>query len=92
MKLKEALDSGLTVSHIVKGTIAQFQCYRDGELWYRIMVDTIDLGDETNKGIEFCFPVPINDTGTGIFDNRMKAITLMRWVRKHLETQKQWKQ
>lgn len=33
----------------------------------------------------FEFPIPIADTGTGIFPAQVKAITLMRWIRKHLE-------
>lgn len=48
-----------------------FEYFRDNELWY-----TTECG--------FKFPVPINDTGTGIFKNKDKAIFFMRWMNKHL--------
>ncbi|MBX3150732.1 hypothetical protein KF728_11345 [Candidatus Obscuribacterales bacterium] len=60
---------------LVKGTNAEFVCYRDGDLWYRV----------TGTSINFEFPIPISDTGTGIFPASLKAITLMRWIRKHLD-------
>ena len=62
-----------TLKNLVKNTTAEFVCYRDGDLWYRI------------EASNFEFPVPISDTGTGIFTAQVKAITLMRWIRKHLE-------
>jgi hypothetical protein len=71
----------MKILDLVKGTTAKFVCYRDGDLWYRIL-----LAD----GVEFEFPVPVSDTGTGIFPADIKAITLMRWVRKQLERQKEW--
>lgn len=91
-----------TVGELVKGTTAEFVCYRDGELWYTIRhydVDTLEqdrpcgvcflcgkaLSYPHDDCKEFQFPVPISDTGTGIFPNKLKTITLMRWVRKHLE-------
>ena len=45
-----------------------FQFYRDGELWY-----------QTECG--FSFPVPVSDTGKGIFKNSDKAVYFMRWIR-----------
>ena len=36
----------------------------------------------------FKFPVPIDDTGTGMFAARMKPLTMMRWIRKQLEAHK----
>lgn len=89
-----------TVSDLVKGTTAEFVCYRDGELWYRIVY--ADSGDgvclacggalvpDHNCPGSFEFPVPISDTGSGIFSASMKGITLMRWVRRYLEAQKTW--
>ncbi len=67
---------------LVKNTTAEFVCYRDGDLWYRI-VCLEKLPDE--EALNFEFPVPVRDTGTGIFPAQVKAITLMRWIRKHLE-------
>lgn len=73
----------MTLKNLVKDTTAEFVCYRDGELWYRI----IGQVSNANSGEEFTFefPVPIADTGTGIFPAQVKAISLMRWVRKHFE-------
>ncbi len=72
----------VTLKNLVKNTTAEFICYRDGDLWYRI-VETADGTSE--KFSRFEFPVPISDTGTGIFSAEVKAITLMRWIRKHLD-------
>lgn len=74
-----------TITELVKGTIATFVCFRDGDLWYKIGLpgECRDCG--APEADIFSFPIPISDTGTGIFECRMKAITLMRWVRKHYE-------
>lgn len=53
------------------GGFVHFVCYGKGELWYR-----------TDSGLEF--PVPIDDTGDGIFLNKDKAMLFMRYIRKHL--------
>lgn len=50
----------------------RFRYYRDRELWYA-----------TTCGFEF--PVPIDDTGTGVFKAEDRAIFFMRWIRRHLE-------
>ncbi len=50
----------------------RFRYYRDRELWYA-----------TECGFEF--PVPIDDTGTGVFMAQDRAILFMRWIRKHRE-------
>jgi len=50
---------------------ATFEYYSDGALWYKL-----------ENG--FVFPVPISDTGTGMFLNKDKAILFMRWIRKHI--------
>jgi len=68
----------MTLKEIVKDKKARFKFYSDGELWYT-----------TENGFEF--PIPISDTGTGIFRSEENAITLMRWIRKHLEVQAEWK-
>ena len=67
----------MTLKEIVKDKTVRFKLYRDGELWY-----------ETEDGFEF--PVPISDTGTGIFYAEAKAIQYMRWIRKHLEERAEW--
>ena len=57
----------------------RFRYYRDGELWY-----------STECGFEF--PVPVADTGTGIFMAEDRAILFMRWIRRHLATVAEWRQ
>lgn len=55
------------------GRTVHFIHYRQSELWYT-----------TDNGFEF--PVPIADTGDGIFLSKDKAILFMRYIRKHLNT------
>jgi hypothetical protein len=74
----------ITLTNLLKNTIAEFVCYRDGDLWYRISTPN-SCEPASSKECIFEFPVPISDTGTGIFDAKVKSITLMRWVRKHFE-------
>jgi len=57
---------------IVNNQRVKFLHYQDKELWY-----------VTECGFEF--PVPISDTGSGIFLSEDKAIVFMRWIRKHIE-------
>ena len=65
------------LKELVKGKKVRFKFYRDGELWY-----------ETEDAFEF--PVPIADTGTGIFKAEDGAIQYMRWIRKHLDVRAGW--
>lgn len=51
---------------------AKFTHYKSNELWY-----------QTETG--FKFPVPIEDTGDGIFNLEEKALLLMRYIRKHIK-------
>lgn len=67
----------VTLKEMVKGKTVRFRFYRDFELWY-----------QTEDGFEF--PVPINDTGTGIFRAEDKAILFMRWIRKQLAVREEW--
>jgi hypothetical protein len=70
----------MTLTEMVKGNkVVRFLYYRDKELWY-----------VTEDG--FQFPVPISDTGTGTFKAEDKAILYMRWIRKHLEDVKSWRE
>jgi len=57
---------------VENGQKVRFQYYRDRELWYA-----------TECGFEF--PIPIDDTGTGMFKVEDRAILFMRWIRKHQE-------
>lgn len=56
---------------------AKFVKYEDGKLWYQII-----WGD--NPAL-FDFPIPVDDAGGGSFGTSEKALTLMRWIRKHIE-------
>ena len=67
----------MTLKELVKGKKVHFKFDRDSELWY-----------ETDDGFEF--PVPIADTGSGIFKAEDNAIAFMRWIRKHLAERAEW--
>lgn len=58
---------------LVKNKTARFAFFRDRALHY-----------ETEDG--FLFPVPVDDAGSATFNAEEKAILLMRYIRKHLET------
>lgn len=75
----------ISLKSLVKNTSAEFVCYRDGDLWYRISTEKEKEKEKETGSSMFEFPIPIADTGTGIFPAQVKAITLMRWIRKHLE-------
>jgi hypothetical protein len=74
----------MTLKNLVKDTMAEFVCYRDGDLWYKITGQHVSNAG-SDKESAFEFPVPVSDTGTGVFPAQIKAITMMRWVRKHFE-------
>lgn len=76
--------NNMTLKSLVKDTKAEFICYRDGDLWYRIKGQHVS-NVASNQEFTFEFPVPISDAGTGVFPAQVKAITLMRWIRKHFE-------
>lgn len=57
---------------VANGKRVTFMRYQDGVLWYRC-----------DDGFEF--PVPVEDTGTGIFLPEDKALVFMRWIRKHVQ-------
>lgn len=67
----------MTLKDLVKDKKVRFRFYRDGELWYA-----------TDDGFEF--PVPVADTGTGIFHAEDGAIQYMRWIRKQLAERAEW--
>ena len=72
----------MSLKTLIKNNFANFVCYRDGDLWYRIEVTD---AREATEPFVFDFPIPVVDTGTGVFNSHVKAVTLMRWVRKHFE-------
>ncbi len=61
----------------------QFLRYEGGKLWYHSSY-TYQIGDKTHHAL-FEFPVPVDDAGEGSFGIVERPITLMRWMRKHIE-------
>jgi hypothetical protein len=63
----------MSIKDMVKdGKKATFAYYKQNELWYI-----------TEDGFEF--PVPVDDTGDGVFHAVERAMLLMRYIRKHLQ-------
>lgn len=70
----------MKVSEIIKNsTITTFSFYRQGFLYYRIVVS----GENTDQ--PYVFPIEIEDLGTATVSLREKPITLMRYIRKAVE-------
>ena len=61
--------------------MAEFEYYIDGNLWYSVTYYEQDMSHGYFK-----FPVPISDIGNATFNRTERAILLMRYIRKHLET------
>jgi hypothetical protein len=83
-----------TIAQIMKET-CEFVRYTDHTLWYAIYyfvpaASVIpDLKHTTGYAVlseVFEFPIPLDEDAMGIELQRdMKAINLMRWIRKHIE-------
>lgn len=65
----------MEIKDIIKGNTVEFSFYRAGNIFYNVVVG----------GITYTFPVPVDDLGQGTVTRNMKAITLMRYIRKALE-------
>ncbi len=65
----------LKILDIVKGNMAHFSFYRAGNMFYTVSV----------HGVKWMFPVSLEDIGGASLFAEMKAITLMRYIRKALE-------
>lgn len=61
--------------------MAEFEYYFDGNLWYSVTYYDTDMSHQYFK-----FPVPISDIGNATFNRTERAMLLMRYIRKHLET------
>ena len=81
------------IKELVQGNCVWFNHYKKGELWYDVlkgeMYSPVSSGGESSNIMEFrevmfSFPVPIEDTGDGIFGRQDKAIIYMRYIRKHM--------
>lgn len=54
-----------------------FLRYQGGNLWYRV--------ESISSAFTLEFPVPVSDTGEGIFLPEDRAMPFMRWIRKQVE-------
>jgi hypothetical protein len=71
----------MNVKEIVMDNTVKFSYYRDGMLWY-------DVVDHNTTDVRWTFPVNIldtNDIGMATFPAELKAITLMRYIRKAID-------
>jgi hypothetical protein len=72
---------------------ARFVKYQDGKLWYQLTYcyeenKTSEFGNVYRTQLPAIFDFPIDVRGEdagGEFGSSEKAITLMRWIRKHIE-------
>lgn len=74
-------DREMDIKNIVKNNRARFSFYRNGKLMYEII-------DHVTGRARWLVPVDItddHDIGGATFVNEMKAITLMRYIRKALD-------
>jgi hypothetical protein len=71
-----------TVKQVVRNNQARFLKYENGNLWYYVLYSE---DDDYNKPRQFDFPIPVADAGDGAFLSSDKAITYMRWIRKHID-------
>lgn len=65
----------MNIKEIVKDNIAEFSFYRQNYIYYKIKIE--------NNWYEF--PIEIEDLGTATLESPMRAITLMRYIRKAIE-------
>lgn len=61
----------MKIIDIVKNKTAKFTHYSDNELWFKVE--------------DFSFPVPLKEVGPTTILAEDKAITFMRYIRKHLK-------
>lgn len=57
--------------------MVEFSFFRQGHFFYEVQDD--------NTGVEYQFPVPIEDVGSATIMALDKAITFMRWIRKAMQ-------
>lgn len=64
----------LSIKNIVKNNLAHMLYYRHQHIYYSINVD----------GVEYSFPVPLDDIQDATLNKVEKAMMLMRYIRKAL--------
>jgi len=87
------LETPHTIAQIVKGTMAEFSHYKNGELFYTVDVEEfkyefpISIIDEVDEdGVKEL--KLSSDIGDSSFERTYKAITLMRYLRKAIDSGK----
>jgi hypothetical protein len=79
-----------TLKELLTDTSCSFSRFRKGELIYTVHHNTLDMAKGKNpQKVLFEFPVPVSDTGDGVFNATEKSMTLMRYIRKALENAKE---
>jgi hypothetical protein len=69
------MTTALKITNIVRNNNpAYFSFYRAGHVYYTVEVD----------GQKYVFPIALEDVGNASLFATMKAITLMRWIRKSI--------
>lgn len=95
----------LSIKELIKDNHVYFDSLRQGYAYYTLKVPngklytSVDLsfGDfppvKEYQGIDsYLFTIPLNDIGNGTLRASMKAIEVMRWIRKALENKELIKQ
>lgn len=78
-----------TIGQIVKGDAkATFSHYRDEKLYY--IVEFSDPESPETGILRYQFPITVEEAKGGVFLRDHKAITLMRWIRKAMESHDFW--
>ena len=67
----------MNIKEIVKDNTVRFLYYRQGHAYYAVKVP--------EEGIEYYFPVPLEDIGDATLEAKDKAIVFMRYIRKAIE-------
>jgi len=65
----------MNIKDIVKNNVVRFNRYRHQIAYYEV----------THEGVEYTFPVPLDDIGDATLLAEDKAITFMRYIRKALD-------
>jgi hypothetical protein len=69
------MTAALNITNIVRDSNpARFSFYRAGHVYYTVEVN----------GQKYVFPIALEDVGNASLFATMKAITLMRWIRKSI--------
>jgi hypothetical protein len=66
-----------SLTEVVKSGNAEFSFYRIGKLYYTVTVN----------GFQYIFPVPEKEVRDASVFRTMKAIHLMRWIKKAMESE-----